>query len=333
MKKLIQENGPDSIWIQTWNEEGEEVPEPVVFSENDEWSAQMFNYFFLGAFGNESEGSLNTEHGGYEALKTAVEGFFSNGSLSEIHQRQTNIWGSETEMADTECFWFTVGWNNFSIDGLEGPAVGFFFSRNNENYLSLNSGEPVLLRGLPMKKPEFACLLMQEPAGEIRMFCQVPQGGFWSESLFPFIRKTDDAFHAREFFKMCKSFSEDVLVKEQHKPREEQVEFLSDSLSFAEQNKSVNFKDFKQDVLKEPAIIDAFDQYQEEYAGRKQWSPPDQFAVSEQSQNQAKKFVKSIIKLDKNFHIYVHGNKERIEKGFDSDKRLHFYTLWFEAET
>jgi hypothetical protein len=43
------------------------------------------------------------------------------------------------------------------------------------------------------------------------------------------------------------------------------------------------------------------------------------------------KIYKSILKLDKNFHIYIHGNREMITKGTDPDGRK-FYKIYFENE-
>ena len=40
---------------------------------------------------------------------------------------------------------------------------------------------------------------------------------------------------------------------------------------------------------------------------------------------------KSVLKLDKNFHIYIHGNRELIEQGVEKDGRK-FYKLYFESE-
>jgi len=41
---------------------------------------------------------------------------------------------------------------------------------------------------------------------------------------------------------------------------------------------------------------------------------------------------KSVIKLDKNFHIYVHGDRELIEKGYDEAMGKHFYKIYFDVE-
>ena len=42
--------------------------------------------------------------------------------------------------------------------------------------------------------------------------------------------------------------------------------------------------------------------------------------------------MKSVIKLDKNFHIYIHGERQMVEKGFDEVKQLNFYKLFFKEE-
>jgi len=265
-------------------------------------------------------------------LKNLLDNYFQNNELGTIHGKLVKDWAESSGTADDDAFWFTAAWDSFQVDEYEGKAIGFYFSRERSNFLNMNGEELLVLRGLPLKKPEFSCLILPDGMDGYQVYLSEPGASAWSTKIFPFLRQTNDAFHAKEFFKMVKGFSEDVMLKERQQPREEQVSFLSDSLEYSGNNKSVNFENFKQEVLKEPAIIDAFDQYQEKYAGERQWNPPDQFAVTEQSQNQAKKFVKSIIKLDKNFHIYVHGNKERIEKGFDEDKKLHFYTLWFDSE-
>ena len=44
-----------------------------------------------------------------------------------------------------------------------------------------------------------------------------------------------------------------------------------------------------------------------------------------------KNFYKSVIKLDKNFHIYVHGSRQLIEQG--EDEHGKFYKLYFNEES
>ena len=40
---------------------------------------------------------------------------------------------------------------------------------------------------------------------------------------------------------------------------------------------------------------------------------------------------KSVLKLDKNFHIYIHGDRNKIEQGVD-EKGRKFYKIYYEQE-
>jgi hypothetical protein len=332
MNKLIQQEAPDQIWIQVLEAGDADLPEPQVFSEADDWYAAVFNSYFLSSLKKDDQGSFQQESAVFSSLKPLLDEFFDDGSLSRLHRQLCENWLGLGEDLGAGT-WFSVSWKDFHYEDISGRAVGFFYATEEEVFLHLGGGEPQVRTGLPLKKPVFACLIFRNDSGEYRLWQQSPQQSLWASELFPFQAGLDDAFHSREFFRLCKSFSEDVLVKEQKKSREDQVGFLSDSLSYTKENQEVSFGNFRQEVLKEPSLIDAFDEYKTAYEDRRQWNPPDKFAVSEQVQNQAGKFIRSVIKLDKNFHIYVHGNKERLEKGFDASKKLNYYTLWFDSET
>lgn len=340
MKKFLQEAGPSHVWIQTWQTEGMrdfQANEPIVFPEMDDWQAQLFNYYFLSSFSSETVGTLNSELPGFANQSDILESYFANGGLGESHSQFSSKWAELIPSCDEDSCWFSVAWDHFVLDEYEGRALGFFFTSERKSFLNLNDTESLTMRGIPLQKPDYAALFLEGEEGKFRLFVVEPGGQTalrtaWTQGLFPFQPMYQDAFHAKQFFKLCKSFSEDVLVKEKQNSREDQVAFLSDSLDYASKKSEISMENFKADVLKEPAIVDAFETYQEKYSGTKGWNPPDRFAMTEESHSQAKKSVKSIIKLDKNFHIYVHGNKERIEKGFDENRRLNFYTLWFDAE-
>lgn len=340
MKQFLQDNGPSQIWIQTWSEsqEGSGIAlEPQVWGQEDEWRGQLFNYYFLSGFSKETGGQLNMELADDEDINALLNSYFSTGSLGELHSCFSEKWAEKLPACDEDACWFTVAWENFILDEYEGKALGFFFSNERKSFLANTETEAIVLKGLPLSKPEYAALFIPENDSSWKLFVSEPGGQTalrtpWTLSLFPFQPCYQDSFHAKQFFQMCKSFSEDVLVKEKKNNREEQVAFLSESADYAAKKNEINFENFKADVLKEPGLVDAFEGYQEKYTASKGWNPPDQFAMTDVDQKQIRKFVKSVIKLDKNFHIYVHGNKERIERGFDEQKKLHYYTLWFDSE-
>jgi hypothetical protein len=58
----------------------------------------------------------------------------------------------------------------------------------------------------------------------------------------------------------------------------------------------------------------------------------DKFDISPPAVKREFKVLKSVIKLDKNFHIYVHGRRDLIERGFDDDKGKKYYKVFFDDE-
>ena len=59
----------------------------------------------------------------------------------------------------------------------------------------------------------------------------------------------------------------------------------------------------------------------------------DEFDINSEAVKKMKRVFKSVIKLDKNFHIYVHGNRNNIKKGYDEENNMSFYQLFFKEES
>ena len=73
--------------------------------------------------------------------------------------------------------------------------------------------------------------------------------------------------------------------------------------------------EFANEVIGQPEVIDSFNNYKEEYQRDRDIEIADNFAISDSAVKKQSRGLKSVIKLDKNFHIYVHGNNQYIKKG------------------
>ena len=79
----------------------------------------------------------------------------------------------------------------------------------------------------------------------------------------------------------------------------------------------------------EPGMIGAFNDYKKSYQAEKEIQIVDDFDISPSAVKKQARTFKSILKLDKNFHIYIHGNRNLIEKGFDQATGLQYYKVFF----
>jgi hypothetical protein len=86
-------------------------------------------------------------------------------------------------------------------------------------------------------------------------------------------------------------------------------------------------------VLHHDDLIQSFRKYDEQYRENNALDPVNEFDISPQAVKKQARVFKSVIKLDKNFHIYIHGDRELIELGYDERLQKQFYKIYFDLET
>ena len=77
-------------------------------------------------------------------------------------------------------------------------------------------------------------------------------------------------------------------------------------------------------------VINSFNAFKTQYEDERDYVLSDDFAINDAAVKEKCTFVKSIIKLDKNFHIYVHGDRKNFQQGQDENGK--YYILYFEEE-
>ena len=90
-------------------------------------------------------------------------------------------------------------------------------------------------------------------------------------------------------------------------------------------------EEFTNEVFAQREVIDSFNKYKENYEQDRDLEIADSFTISESAVKKQARAFKSVIKLDKNFHIYVHGNRNLIEQG--EDEKGKFYKVYYREES
>ena len=128
---------------------------------------------------------------------------------------------------------------------------------------------------------------------------------------------------------MCKNFVMEQIPEEFDVDRTLQIELMNRSSEYFTNNEKVDSEDFSKTVFEQPQLMESFNNYKEQFAEESNVELEDHFTTSPAAVKKQKKFFKSILKLDKNFHIYVHGNNELIENGFDDKRGMKFYKVYY----
>jgi len=120
--------------------------------------------------------------------------------------------------------------------------------------------------------------------------------------------------------------------------KQEQAEFLSTTVGYFSENDTVNPKEFEASVFsKNDTIRQAFVAYKELFEDKKQIDFWDEFEVSNAVFESQKRKINNDIKLDTHIQIKLdlekpESSKQYLEKGFDEEKQMHFYKVYFNNE-
>ena len=231
------------------------------------------------------------------------------------------------------------------VDGQVCDAVGIFKSESKETFLRIMMGDEHQVElgsqeGINIKKLDKGCIIFNLEREDGYRVCAVDninkgqEARFWMDDFLGLKPREDSFFYTDSYLKMCKGFVNDVFNDQNHVTRAEQIDLMNKSIDFFKKNSQFSNDQFEQSVMVEPNVIDAFNEYRRTYEQNTnlQQPLPQEFDVSADAVRQEKKNFKAVIKLDKNFHIYVHGSRYYMEKGYDKERDMNYYKLFFKVE-
>jgi hypothetical protein len=227
------------------------------------------------------------------------------------------------------------------LDGEPVDAIGLFKSevkdtfldiQNNDGNFTVNSQE-----GIHIKKLDKGAIIFnteKEKGYTVSVIDNTNKGGdakFWFDH-FLHVKQREDAYYQTEtVMKIAKDFITKELPKEFAADKADQAEMLNKSADYFKEQEQFDLSEFANVVLQQPDIVDNFQDFSTSYQRERAVSIPENFNLNETAVNKKKGVFKSVIKLDKNFSVYVHGDRNKIERGEDENGRK-FYTLWFDEE-
>ena len=153
---------------------------------------------------------------------------------------------------------------------------------------------------------------------------------YWFEDFLKVKQRDDEYFHTQETLAVYKDFITKQLPTEFEVSKADQADFLNKSINFFKEKEKFDFEEFTNEVLEDKNVIESFSNFKSDYENDMQVSISEDFAINEAAVKKQSRGFKSVIKLDKNFHIYVHGDRKMIETG--QDEKGKYYRLYFEEE-
>lgn len=155
---------------------------------------------------------------------------------------------------------------------------------------------------------------------------------YWTDDFLGIIPRQNDFTFTKDVLCMTREFVSKVLPSGMAITKAEQVEMLNRSINYFKENEAFSMDDYKDEVLIDDRVIESFNKHKEVYEAERETEVEDDFIISNSAVKKQERRMKSVIKLDKNFHIYVHGGEKFIQKGYDPTTGMQYYQIFFKEE-
>ncbi len=220
-------------------------------------------------------------------------------------------------------------------------AVGIYFCPVGDTFFTARDlhQKPVLqfLQGTYLGRQEMACLIYNtdgENGFKIDVIDKSKKsrdGQFWKDHFLQLSPAEDDFYFTSQVMGMTKAFVENQMPIEFETEKKDQWNYLDRSLDYFKTQDHYSEKDFADHVFKDFDVVEAFGDYQEKYQNTHNLALSPDFDVDQYAVKKQARHFKSVLKLDRNFHVYIHGDRSKIEKGQDEQGRK-FYRLFYDHE-
>lgn len=237
---------------------------------------------------------------------------------------------------------YIARFKGLQLEGELVDAIGIFKSETKEMYLKVNPGKGGLdltyeENGINIHKLDKGCLIFNTDRDEGYKVMVVDQTNrtdatYWKDEFLKLKIRNDNFNKTTNTLNVCKDFITNKIDEDFDISKADKIDLLNKSIKYFKDKESFNIDEFSEEVIGNEKAIKSFKNFTQDYNSEFDAGLDESFDISNAAVKKQSRVFKSILKLDKNFHIYIHGNKELIEKGFDEDKSMNFYKVYFKEE-
>ena len=229
------------------------------------------------------------------------------------------------------------------LDNVKVDAVGIFKSELKHDFLQIEEKESnldiVIQQGININKLDKGCLIFNVNKEEGYKVLSVDSNRYdakyWLENFLGVDALADENFYTKNYLKFCQNFAKDVVLPAEDKQQE--VLFMNKAVNHFAKNDAFEESNFLNEVLENPELIPEFKHYKVEKGPKYSIEDVSTFDIANKAVSDARKKIKNVINLDTNIQIKMdfinpESAEKFIEKGWDEEKQMYYYLVYFNKE-
>jgi len=233
---------------------------------------------------------------------------------------------------------------NVEVDGEPVNAIGIFKCETKSNFVNIeyekNQSSSITRQvGLSLEKLDKGCLIYDLERQDGYRISIVDKSSksqealYWTD-LFLKVKPIATNFSfTKSVLDATKTFVTEKMADEFDVSKADQIVILNRSAKYFKEKEEFSSQEFESEILEDNQdLIQSFRKFKTEYQQEQNVSFEDNFEIEQGAVKKYSKVLKSVLKLDKNFHIYIHGDRDLIERGQEKDGRK-YYKIYYKDES
>ena len=238
---------------------------------------------------------------------------------------------------------YVTYFSHVSIDNVVVDGIGIFKSEIKTDFLQFEEKEAnlemILQQGINLNRLDKGCLIFNHKKEEGYKILTVDSNRYdaryWLEHFLSVDVFQDENFMTKKYLKFCQDFAKEVVFPAEDK--KEEVMFMNRSVNYFAKNDDFEETAFLNEVLDNPDLIPEFKNYKVDKGEKYSIEDVTSFPIANAAVTDARKRIKNVINLDTNVQIKLdfinpESAEKFIEKGWDEEKQMYYYLVYFNKE-
>ena len=234
--------------------------------------------------------------------------------------------------------------SNIELDNEKVSGFGIFKSELKADFMQFEEGESkldlIIRQGVNLNKLDKGAIVLANPKSKtgfriLYIDSNKYDSKYWCENFLNLEELEDAIYQTKNYLEFVRGFAKDVVRPAEDKQQE--VLFTNKAFDYFASNDEFTESSFIHDAIENPELIPEFQNYKIEKGPKYKVEDLSSFEIDNQAVTEIRKKNKSLIELDTNIQIkmdFVNAESAQkfIEKGWDEEKQMYYYLLYFNRE-
>ena len=237
---------------------------------------------------------------------------------------------------------FICIFDNIIYNEITTQGIGIYKLENKKKFIRFDESRAIdynIQKGYKLDKIDKAAFIVNTQNDDGFIVFSIDdlqnESEYWKKNFLEITDIKDNRYQTKQYLQMMNTFAEEVVLDKGDK--QTQANFLAQTINLLTMNELVSDEMIQDNVVEQFELVDDYKKFKNQYAEDYKVEFDSAFEVNRPLLIKESKKIKSEIKLDTNIAIKIDlmaadAAEDYLEKGYDEEKRMFYYKVFFNSE-